>query len=122
MKKVWALGVMTLAMCGAWAGRPASDDSGIRRAGIVEPPGVSPDGMTTPLPQGELAGDVSIAGTEGQAVGSGDGRIHSIPSLSAHSVKNGGELSIQVVVEALDGVAKAEVRLGIGTESGYAKA
>ena len=48
---------------------------------------------------------------ESASVGSGDGIIHIIPTLSSPSVKNGGKLSIQAVVKALNGVAKVEARI-----------
>ncbi len=53
----------------------------------------------------------ACTGQDGAPIGSGNGRIHIIPSLSAHSVKNGGILSIQAVVRAGDGVAKVEAHI-----------
>ncbi len=47
----------------------------------------------------------------GEAIGSGDGRIHVIPMLSALSVKNGEKLTIQTVVKAPAGVAAVEARI-----------
>lgn len=45
------------------------------------------------------------------ALGSGDGFIHIIPALSARSVKNGGTLSIQAVVNAVNGVAQVRASI-----------
>lgn len=60
---------------------------------------------SAPAPQpGELPG---ISGS----VGSGDGVIYVIPALSAPSVKNGGTLSVQAVVKAVNGVSKVEARI-----------
>ena len=47
----------------------------------------------------------------GEKIGSGDGRIHVIPSLSSPSVKNGGQLKIQAVVKAVEGVARVEASI-----------
>jgi hypothetical protein len=49
-----------------------------------------------------------------EAIGSGDGLIHIIPSLSAPSVKNGGKLSVQAVVKAVAGVVRVEARIDRG--------
>ncbi len=46
-----------------------------------------------------------------EPIGSGDGRIHIIPTLSAPSVKNGEKLTIQAVVKAAAGVAAVEARI-----------
>jgi len=45
---------------------------------------------------------------EGGEIGSGDGRIHVIPTLSAQSIKNGDTLSVQAIVKAQAGVASVE--------------
>jgi len=44
----------------------------------------------------------------GEPIGSGDGRIHVIPTLSSPSVKNGGQLKIQALVKAVEGVKQVE--------------
>jgi hypothetical protein len=44
-------------------------------------------------------------------LGSGDGRIHIIPTLSVPSVKNGDKLSIQAVVKATAPIVKVEARV-----------
>ncbi len=44
----------------------------------------------------------------GEKIGSGDGRIHVIPSLSSPSVKNGERLKIQAVVKAVEGIKGVE--------------
>jgi len=46
--------------------------------------------------------------SSGQPIGSGNGLIHVIPSLSSPSVKNGGQLKIQAVVKAVEGVERVE--------------
>ena len=45
-------------------------------------------------------------------LGTGDGRIHVIPSLSKPSVKNGDKLVVSAVVKSQDPVAKVEADLG----------
>jgi len=49
-------------------------------------------GLLVALAVGPVFAEMRIAGTvvdDNQVVGSGDGRIHVIPSLSAPSIKNG---------------------------------
>ncbi len=55
----------------------------------------------------------------GGPIGTGDGRIHIIPSLSSPSVKNGETVKIQALVKASSGVAKvyATIRRESGTDS-----
>ncbi|PKO18784.1 hypothetical protein CVU37_05245 [candidate division BRC1 bacterium HGW-BRC1-1] len=47
-----------------------------------------------------------------EMMGTGDGRIHVIPSLSKPSVKNGEKLVVSAVVKSQDPVAKVEADLG----------
>ena len=47
----------------------------------------------------------------GESAGSGDGRIHILPSLSAPSIKNGDAASVQAIVKAAAGVARVEARI-----------
>lgn len=44
-------------------------------------------------------------------IGSGDGQIHIIPTLSAKSIKDGDRVTVQTVVKAMHGVAKVEARI-----------
>jgi hypothetical protein len=46
-----------------------------------------------------------------EAIGSGDGKIHVIPSLSAPSVKNGGKVTIQAVVKGQRAISRVEARI-----------
>ncbi len=48
----------------------------------------------------------------GEVIGTGDGRIHIIPTLSARSVKNGNKLEISAVVKAQAGVLEVVAELG----------
>jgi len=71
--------------------------------------------VTTGLSQPHVAGVVGgadlAAFENGRVVGTGNGKIHIIPALSAPSVKNGDRVCIQAVVKALNGVAKVEARI-----------
>lgn len=64
---------------------------------LLFPPGTSPAERER---QAQPA-IISTPDKTGEQVGSGDGAIHIIPSLSAPSVKNDGTLTIQAVVKAL---------------------
>lgn len=83
-----------------------------RWAGLFAVPCVASAMAQTP--QVELddpQSEASLAAGVGQTIGTGDGRIHIIPTLSAPSVKNGGKLTIQAVVKAPAGVAGVEARI-----------
>jgi len=60
---------------------------------------------------GLLAPWAAAGGTDGETIGSGDGRIHVIPTLSSPSVKNGERLSVQAIVKATAGVASVEAHI-----------
>jgi hypothetical protein len=77
--------------------------------------GAPPIGQATSAPISSSISSIrsisSIVSTPAHSdgpIGSGDGRIHVIPALSAPSIKNGGKLTIQAVVKAEAGVAKVE--------------
>ncbi len=55
--------------------------------------------------------DATGAVQSAKPIGSGNGMIHVIPSVSSPSVKNGGELKIQAVVKAVEGVARVEASI-----------
>ncbi|MFH0939561.1 MAG: hypothetical protein V1899_09825, partial [Planctomycetota bacterium] len=52
------------------------------------------------------------AAVANQPIGSGDGLIHVIPTLSAPSVKNGGKLTVSVIVKSQAGVKEVVADLG----------
>src|SRR5688572_23537850 len=54
---------------------------------------------------------LAVMARAGERVGTGDGRIHIIPSLSAPSVKNGEKIRIGAVIKAEAGVAKVEAEI-----------
>ena len=58
----------------------------------------------------EIITDQGIASQQ-EPIGSGDGRIHIIPSLSSQAVKNGETLTITAVVTAKAGVEKVEAEI-----------
>ena len=95
--------------------RPARSDTAMhRKAGV---PGWRSLHLAVPaifLVQILLVGQIfagSAAPKPAETIGSGDGRIHVIPSLSAPSAKNGEKLLIRAVVKAADGVARVTARV-----------
>ncbi len=54
------------------------------------------------------AGDTSRV----QEIGTGDGRIHVVPTLNPYSIKNGEALSVSAVVRSVEPVASVEANLG----------
>jgi len=102
---VCSLVVVVLFAAGSWAEMAAAGNSGVHCAGIMDP-GMPGEDLTARL-QGRVAdgGPVSsvlLNRADGEVLGSGDGRIHIIASLSVPSVKNGNRVAIQAVVKALE--------------------
>ena len=63
-----------------------------------------------------LSGDPITQNTYAGKIGSGDGKIHIIPCLSAPSVKNEGTLIIKAVIRALAGVSDVSAILSSESE------
>ncbi|MFH0940224.1 MAG: hypothetical protein V1899_13235, partial [Planctomycetota bacterium] len=74
--------------------------------------------LLAPLAHGETCtagvapATVTESAASNQPIGSGDGLIHIIPTISAPSVKNGGKLIVSAVVKAQAGVKEVVADLG----------